>query len=143
MMLFEVNDIIFLVKSLNCITSSFNILNYVSFCEHGTRSSTHHTLKQSVSCTNKTKHFYFNRLPCTSLEFPTNYRPQSTTAYHNLRVETISGTISLQTMTLLIHVHSITSAPVTNVLYHTRPTSHGGTDPTMHGTRTYEKADNE
>ena len=51
MMLFEVNDIIFLVKWLNCITSSFNILNYVSFCEHGTRSSTHHTLKQSVLCT--------------------------------------------------------------------------------------------
>ena len=31
MMLFEVNDIIFLVKSLNCITSSFNILNYICF----------------------------------------------------------------------------------------------------------------
>ena len=62
MMLFELNDIISFVKSLNCITSSFNILNYVSFCEHGTR-STHHKLKQSVSCTNKTKHFYFNRLP--------------------------------------------------------------------------------
>ena len=71
MMLFELNDIIFFVKSLNCITSSFNILNYVSFCEHGTRSSTYHKLKQSVSCTNKTKHFYFNRLPHLWNSLPT------------------------------------------------------------------------
>ena len=62
---------IFFVKSLNCITSTFNILNYVSFCEHSTRSSTHHKLKQSVSCTNKTKHFYFNRLPRLWNSLPT------------------------------------------------------------------------
>ena len=71
MMLFELNDIILIVKSLNCITSSFNIFNYVSFCEHGTRSSTHHKLKQSVLCTNKTKHFYFNRLPHLWNSLPT------------------------------------------------------------------------
>ena len=71
MMLFELNDIIFFVKSLNCITSSFNILDYVSFCEHSTRSSTHHKLKQSVSCTNKTNHFYFNRLPRLWNSIPT------------------------------------------------------------------------
>ena len=66
MMLFELNDIIFFVKLLNCIASSFNI-----FCERSTRSSTHHKLKQSVSCTKKTNHFYFNRLPCLWNSLPT------------------------------------------------------------------------
>ena len=70
-MLFELNDIIFFVKSLNCITSTFNILNYVSFCEHGNRSSTHHKLKQSLSWTNKTRHFYFNGLPRLWNSLPT------------------------------------------------------------------------
>ena len=42
MMLCELNDIIFFVKSLDSITHSFNILDYVSFCEQGTSSSTHH-----------------------------------------------------------------------------------------------------
>ena len=65
------HDILFFVKSLNCITSSFNIFDYVSFCEHSTRSSTHHKLKQSVSCTNKTNHFYFNRLPRLWNSLPT------------------------------------------------------------------------
>ena len=68
-LLFELNDIIFFVKSLNCINSTFNILNYVSFCGHGTRSSTQHKLKQSVPCANKTKHFHFNR-PTIDLSQP-------------------------------------------------------------------------
>jgi hypothetical protein len=59
----EVNDIMFFVNSLQNPTTSFNIRQYISFSSSVTRSSTNHKLLHSLSLTNYTRHFYFNKLP--------------------------------------------------------------------------------
>ena len=43
----ELNDILFFLKSLRSPTSAFDILDYVSFCESNTRSSSSHKLNHS------------------------------------------------------------------------------------------------
>ena len=73
----------------NRSTVSPAVLTFWTMSLSVNRSSTHHKLKQSVSCTNKTNHFYFNRLPRLWNSLPCNCQPQSTFVYHNLRVETI------------------------------------------------------
>ena len=44
-------------------TTSFNILNHVSFCLSSTRSASHHKLVQQHVRSNKHRHLYFLRLP--------------------------------------------------------------------------------
>ena len=61
-MLFEVNDLCFFVKSVKQPTSSFNILNHVSFSCNNTRSRTHVKLVQPLVSDNRQKHIYFNRI---------------------------------------------------------------------------------
>ena len=46
-MVMELNDILFFLKSLRSPTSAFDILDYVSFCESNTRSSSSHKLNHS------------------------------------------------------------------------------------------------
>ena len=62
-MVMELNDIIFFLKSLRTPSSTFNILDYVSFCNSSTRSSSSHKLRHSCSSTTLSSHFYFSRLP--------------------------------------------------------------------------------
>ena len=56
-------DILFFVKSLKQPHLRFNIFNYVSFSTSRTRSATTHKLLHNYSRNNKTRNFYFNRLP--------------------------------------------------------------------------------
>ena len=63
MYIFDLYDILFFVKSIQNPSGSFNIMNYVNFCQHSTRSSTTNKLKHVLSSTNKQSNFYFNRLP--------------------------------------------------------------------------------
>ena len=62
MMQLELFDILFFIRCLkdpdNC-----SIFSYVHFSEGSTRSSTHFKLKHSLSKSNTTGYFYFNRLP--------------------------------------------------------------------------------
>ena len=62
-MLYELNDICFFVKSLKQPHRSFAITDHVSFSTNNTRSGLHHKLVQPRAATNRSKHFYFNRLP--------------------------------------------------------------------------------
>lgn len=62
MMFFELNDIMFFVKSVKFPSPTFNILDYVSFANFKTRSSSS-KLKHTLSSTTSSAHFYFNRLP--------------------------------------------------------------------------------
>ena len=62
MMFFELNDIMFFVKSVKFPSPTFNILDYVSFSNSKTRSSSS-KLKHTLSSTTSSAHFYFNRLP--------------------------------------------------------------------------------
>ena len=62
-MLYELNDICFFIKSLMQTSSSFNILDYVSFSRNNTRSGTHNKLVLPLSTSSRHKHFFFNRIP--------------------------------------------------------------------------------
>ena len=63
MMVYELNDIVFFIKSLKNPSTAFNIYKYVSFSSLSTRSSSTGKLTHSFSLTNKSRHFYFNRIP--------------------------------------------------------------------------------
>ena len=58
----ELNDILFLVKSLMSPTPAFNILNYVTFNTSTTRSGTFNKLIHNFTSTSHAHHFYFNRI---------------------------------------------------------------------------------
>lgn len=63
MYIYELNDIMLFISSLQNPSTSFNILNYVSFTSSTTRSATHHKLHHTLSSSTQTSNFYFNRLP--------------------------------------------------------------------------------
>ena len=63
MYIYELNDIMFFIKSLKRPTDSFKITNYVSFSSFTTRSSINCKLVHKRSRLNTNRHFYFNRLP--------------------------------------------------------------------------------
>ena len=63
MMLFELNDILFLIKCLKKPSKCFDITKYIRFCSTGTRSQTTHKLAHTRSNCNTSRHFYTNRLP--------------------------------------------------------------------------------
>ena len=65
-MLYELNDILFFIKSLKKPTAAFHILDYVSFCSNCTRSASFTKLVNKSARTNTINHSYFYRL---SLEF--------------------------------------------------------------------------
>ena len=60
----ELNDIIFLIKSIKLPYPGFNILDYVSFTctSSSTRSSTFHKLWHTKSSTNLISNLYFNHM---------------------------------------------------------------------------------
>ena len=62
MMVYEVNDLSFCLKSLQSPSLSFNILDYISFSSSSTRSFGK-KLRHHFPHTNKSRHFYFSRLP--------------------------------------------------------------------------------
>ena len=75
----ELNDILFLVKSLKSPTSAFNIHKYVIFNTSTTRSGTSNKLIHNFTPTMQAHHFYFNRivrlwnsLPCIDLSLTIN-----------------------------------------------------------------------
>ena len=58
MMQFELNDIMFLVTSIRNPSTSFNILQYITFSTSFTRASVNYKLLHHAARTNKTRHFY-------------------------------------------------------------------------------------
>ena len=63
MMELEIADILFFIKSIKGPTEHFNILDFVQFSTHQTRSSSNLKLKHSPSNNSLDKNFYFNRIP--------------------------------------------------------------------------------
>ena len=63
MYLFELQDIIFTVKSLKYPTKGFNILYHISFSTSNTRSSSNCKLKHLSHTNNYNRHSFFHRLP--------------------------------------------------------------------------------
>ena len=62
MYVYELNDLIFFVKSYKAPSSHFDIRKYISFASHSTRSSSYFKLVHMRSNTSVTHHFYFARL---------------------------------------------------------------------------------
>ena len=63
MYLFEIQDILFAIKSLKIPTKQFNITNYISFNSTRTRSGTSNKLTHLRHLNNLSRHSYFHRLP--------------------------------------------------------------------------------
>ena len=63
-MIYELNDVSFFVKSFQQPSASFNIMDFVAFSPNNTRSGSHRKLVQQLARVNRSKQFYFNRLPC-------------------------------------------------------------------------------
>ena len=61
----ELYDIMFFVNSLTNLDNlgHFNILNYVTFSDSNTRSSSAYKLKHHTAINNLQRHSYFHRLP--------------------------------------------------------------------------------
>ena len=79
MYVYDLNDLMFLVKSLKLSTAHFNIHQYVHFTRNATRSGTSSKLVHTKPVSSAYQHFYFNRivrlwnhLPTINLSLPTN-----------------------------------------------------------------------
>ena len=63
MYFFELQDIIFAIKSVKSPSESFDINNYISFSTASTRSAVNSKLAHHHSINNFNRHSYFTRLP--------------------------------------------------------------------------------
>ena len=79
MYIYELNDIMFLVKSLKSPTDNFDIKNYITFASNSTRSGAYKKLAHPMISNATQHHFYFNRiirlhnyLPVINLSLPIN-----------------------------------------------------------------------
>ena len=63
MYLFELQDILFAIKSLKSPTSQFSITRYIAFNSANTRSGSSHKLTYLHHLNNLSRHSYFHRLP--------------------------------------------------------------------------------
>ena len=63
MYLFEIQDILFAIKSIKTQTIQFNITNYISFNSASTRSGANNKLIPPHHLNNTSRHSYFHRLP--------------------------------------------------------------------------------
>ena len=67
---FELQDLLFLIKSLKLPTENFNIYDYITFARGSTRSGLNQKLVHSRSQTAIQHHFYFNRIVRLYNSFP-------------------------------------------------------------------------
>ena len=68
MMVYEVNDVLFFLKSLSSPSPAFDIRNFVTFSSNPYRST---SLLHVLTKDNTSRHFYFNRLPRLWNSLPT------------------------------------------------------------------------
>ena len=76
-LIYELNDLMFLIKSLNTPTDNFDIRNFISFNTNSTRSGSHLKLCHPRTVSTTHHHFYFNQiirlwnhLPVINLSLP-------------------------------------------------------------------------
>ena len=62
MYIYELNDLMFLVKSLKTQTDNFDIKNFITFNTNSTRSGSHLKLCHPRIVSTAHHHFYFNRI---------------------------------------------------------------------------------
>jgi len=62
MYIYELNDLMFLIKSVKLPTANFNISQYISFISSNTRSGDHQKLVHPRTTSVLDHHFYFNHI---------------------------------------------------------------------------------
>ena len=60
---FELNELVFTLKSLKYPSPSFNITDYITFADGNTRSSSSGKMIHVRNNNNADRHFFFNRIP--------------------------------------------------------------------------------
>ena len=70
MYIYELNDILFFIKSCKSPSPHFNIHHYITFSNFATRSSEHSKLLHIKCFSNNSRHFYFCRIPRLWNAFP-------------------------------------------------------------------------
>ena len=117
---FELNEIVFTLKSLKYPSPSFNITDYITFADGNTRSSSSGKMIHVRNNNNAGRHFFFNRIPRLW-----NALPLLTYLYllKQTRQEYISfyGHIFYQTLDMTTLVHFIFYAHVVDVPIHLAP----------------------
>ena len=63
MYILELNEIVFILKSLKHPSPSFNITDFISFADGNIRSSTRGKMIHVRNNNNTSRHFFFNRIP--------------------------------------------------------------------------------
>jgi len=114
MMVYELYDISFFIKCLKHPMASFNIMNYIKFSAGSPRSSSFHKLVHPSVKTNKSKCFYFNRLPWLWNSLPPIDRNQSLDTIVN-SIKTHFWDYFKDNLTIISHAHSISAAHATHV----------------------------
>ena len=110
MMVLELSDIMFFIRSIKNPTTSFDITKFINFSSNSTRSSSHFKLKHIRSSNNLTRNFYFNRLPRLWNNVPPININHSTSTILNH----VSGHSFSIILILTVHVLTIIIVPVTN-----------------------------
>ena len=100
MYIYELNDLMFLMKSLNAPTENFDIKDFISFNTSNTRSGSHLKLCHPRALSTNHNHLYFNS---TSIEYASN-RYIITFTCHKVKppAQNIYGIISQLTLILTI-----------------------------------------
>ena len=62
MYIYEINDLMFLIKSLKSPSDNFEIRDHITFTSNSTRSGTHHKLTHPRTTSAVQRHFYFNKI---------------------------------------------------------------------------------
>ena len=83
MYIYELNDLMFMIKSLNTPTDNFDIRNFISFNTNSTRSGSHLKLCHPRTVSTTHHHFYFNQI--VRLESSTCYKLIFTTLCHQTK----------------------------------------------------------
>ena len=71
MYMFELQDLLFAIKSIKSPTNQFNINNYIKFSTISTRSGASNKLKLPYHINNTFRHSYFHRIPYLWNAMPT------------------------------------------------------------------------
>ena len=62
MYIYEINDLMFLIKSLKSPSDNFEIRDHITCTSNSTRSGTHHKLTHPRTTSAVQHHFYFNKI---------------------------------------------------------------------------------
>ena len=88
MYIYELNDLMFLIKSLNTPTENFDIKDFISLNTSNTRSGSHLKLCHPRAQSTNHHHFYFNRIvrlwnhmPVIDISLPSHVIKQNLTKY--------------------------------------------------------------